>query len=53
MKCDICDQKIKLCDGCHDDFTIGDLLYCYDNEHYCSEGCLMDNLNIDEGEVIK
>ena len=52
MKCDICNKKIEYCDGCGNKFEIDDDLICFDEEHYCSKGCLEEMKDMVEGEVV-
>jgi hypothetical protein len=53
MKCKLCGQEIKLCEVCKDNFTIGDICYCFMDEHFCSKFCILDILDIKDSEVIE
>ena len=42
MKCDCCDEKIKVneCLVCKQKFKKGNKVYCFYNEHFCSKDCV-------------
>ena len=46
MKCDICEDKVTVCDDCGEKFHKGDILYCENGIHICPD-CIGE-----EGEVI-
>ena len=53
MKCEICGEGVDACDMCTYTFKQGDLIYCYEGEHFCSPECVVEAVGAASSEVVE